>query len=175
MRQVLADGLSGQARSRGDVALGAALPIQLAHPLVDTLPPRATLGAFLAYTRLCSGPRGRGNRHRHLPSSGSFLGLPLRPETLRRCARHQSMGRLPERAMVAGQEALQRIAQVLQEVPSVGDLNGVGCSLGRSFDIGVAPVAANNLDTRMGLEPRPKRLRLAVRQQVHGAMSLQIH
>ena len=45
------------------------------------------------------------------------------------------------------------LTQVLQQVPAIGYLYGIRRTLTRTFCIHTAPIAADNLDARVGLEP----------------------
>jgi len=46
-----------------------------------------------------------------------------------------------------------RVGQVVQQVPSVGDLDGGGCAAGGAFGVAAGPVPADHLDPRVFVEP----------------------
>jgi hypothetical protein len=63
------------------------------------------------------------------------------------------------------EHALDGFAQVLQEVPAIGDLHGLGGTLRRRLGVGRRTVPADHFDPGMGLEPRRDGVRLAVRRR----------
>ena len=70
---------------------------------------------------------------------------------------------------------LQRRGQVLEEVKTVRDLNGVGSSLPRALRVGAASVAGNDLYSGMLLQPLRQGLSPAVGEQIDDAAALEIH
>src|SRR5215203_5313588 len=68
----------------------------------------------------------------------------------------------------------ERITAVAQQMPPVGDLNGLRRSLAGSIGVGAGPIADDDLDRRMVLEPRGQGLGRAVGQQVDAAPALEI-
>jgi hypothetical protein len=49
---------------------------------------------------------------------------------------------------------LDRVGQVLQQVPAIGDLNCVWCRTRGGLRIGAATIPADDLDAGMGVKPR---------------------
>ena len=76
--------------------------------------------------------------------------------------------------MVPIYRPLQGVVQVAEQVPAVGDLNGLGGAGGRAADVIVGPVAADDLDFGMVLQPITQRLRRPLGQQIHWAAALQV-
>jgi hypothetical protein len=68
----------------------------------------------------------------------------------------------------------ERITAVAQQMPPVGDLNGLRRSLAGSIGVGAGPIAHDDLDRWMVLEPRGQGLGRAVGQQVDAAPALEI-
>ena len=68
----------------------------------------------------------------------------------------------------------QRITAVAQQMPPVGDLNGPRRSLAGSIGVGAGPIADDDLDRWMVLEPRGQGLGRTVGQQVDAAPALEI-
>src|SRR2546429_26825 len=58
---------------------------------------------------------------------------------------------------------------------AIGHLLGLGSSFARSLSIGSCTVTADEFDSGMSRQPGYQGLSLAVRQQLHNAMSLQIN
>ena len=73
------------------------------------------------------------------------------------------------------EHALDGLAQVLQQVPAVGDLHGLGGTLRRRLGVGRRTVPADDLDPGMLLEPRRDSVPLAVGEQVDDVTALQVH
>ena len=76
--------------------------------------------------------------------------------------------------MMVIEHTAQRITAVAQQMPPVGDLNGLRRSLAGSIGVGAGPIADDDLDRRMVLEPRGQGLGRAVGQQVDAAPALEI-
>ena len=72
------------------------------------------------------------------------------------------------------EHAAQRIPAVAQQMPPVGDLDGLRRPLAGSIGVGAGPIADDDLDRRMVLEPRGQGLALAVGQQLDPAPALEI-
>lgn len=146
-----------------DRAQGEAFSLELAHSLVARLTPTTALRAFRQ--GLCLRQR-----------LGCRL---LRADSFRlvlwRRARRPSVCRLAKLVRAACQQTFPHISPVLEKMPPVGNLNGLGRSAGGSFDIGVAPVPADNLHASVERKPGRERVRFWVRQQLHGAMPIQVH
>ena len=56
---------------------------------------------------------------------------------------------------MALKQTFDGLAHVLQQVPSIGDLLGLGCGFGGRLRVGRRTIAADQLDAGMSLEPRP--------------------
>jgi hypothetical protein len=69
---------------------------------------------------------------------------------------------------------LGSFAQVVPEVPPVGDLECLRCPAGGAFSEKRNTIAADDLDAGMLGEPRRRRVRLPVRQEVHRATCLDV-
>ena len=72
------------------------------------------------------------------------------------------------------EHAAERITAVAQQMPPVGDLNGLRRSLAGALGVGAGPIADDDLDRRMVLEPRGQGLGRAIGQQVDPAPALEI-
>jgi hypothetical protein len=67
-----------------------------------------------------------------------------------------------------------RRTQILQEVPAIGNLYGIGRALTRTFGIHAAPITANNLHARMRLQPLRNTLSRTLWQEINGLATFQI-
>ena len=76
--------------------------------------------------------------------------------------------------MMVIEHTAQRITAVAQQMPPVGDLNGLRRPLAGSIGVGAGTIADDDLDRRMVLEPRGQGLGRAVGQQVDPAPALEI-
>jgi hypothetical protein len=65
--------------------------------------------------------------------------------------------------MMVIEHTAQRITAVAQQMPPVGDLNGLRRSLAGSIGVGAGPIADDDLDRWMVLEPRGQGLGLGSR------------
>jgi hypothetical protein len=75
---------------------------------------------------------------------------------------------------MALEEALDGLAHVLQEVPSIGDLLGLGRGFSGGLGVGRRTVAADQLDTGMSFEPRPDGRGVAVGQEIDDIVRLEV-
>src|SRR4051794_31222742 len=76
--------------------------------------------------------------------------------------------------MMVIEHTAERITAVAQQMPPVGDLNGLLRSLAGSLGVGAGPIAHDDLDRRMVLEPRGQGLGRTVGQQVDPAPALEV-
>src|SRR4051812_50106618 len=76
--------------------------------------------------------------------------------------------------MMVIEHTAERITAVTQQMPPVGDLNGLRRSLAGALGVGAGPIADDDLDRRMVLEPRGQGLGRAIGQQVDAAPALEI-
>ena len=77
--------------------------------------------------------------------------------------------------MLAHHDSLQDVAQVLEEMPAVGDLYRLRRSLAPAHGIVLPAIAAEDLDPHMLLEPGSQGFRRAIREQINRTMPLEIH
>jgi hypothetical protein len=75
---------------------------------------------------------------------------------------------------VPGHRLLHMPAQVVVQVPAVGDLDRVWRAGACAVGVGAGPVPADDLGAWMVLQPAGERVRLAVAQQVHGLAGLRV-
>jgi hypothetical protein len=68
----------------------------------------------------------------------------------------------------------QRFAEVLEQVPAIGDLEGGRRSIGGTFNVEVGPVAADDFHTRMRPQPAGKALGRSLGQQINRSMTLEV-
>ena len=66
------------------------------------------------------------------------------------------------------------LAHILQQVPSIGDLSGIGCTFGGGLGVGRRTVAADQFDSGMSLEPRLDGGGVAVRQEIDDIIRLKV-
>ena len=81
---------------------------------------------------------------------------------------------LADSAAVAVHPALQGLAQVAKEVPAVGDLHGIRCTLPDGVSIGAGAVASDDLDPAVTPQPSRERAGLAVGQKIDDPIALQV-
>ena len=72
------------------------------------------------------------------------------------------------------QQAFDGLAHVLQEVPSIGDLLGVGRGFGGRLGVGRGTVAADQLDAGMGRQPGLDGRGVAIGQEVDDFTGLEV-
>ena len=75
---------------------------------------------------------------------------------------------------MALEQALDGLAHVLQQVPSIGDLPGLGRRLGGGLGVGRRAVPADQLDVGMGPEPRLDGRGITVRQEIDDVAGLEV-
>jgi len=75
---------------------------------------------------------------------------------------------------VPGQVALEGLAQVLGDVPAIGHLHRLRRSARRALGVGLAAIAANDLDPWMLLQPGRDRRGAAIGQEINHLMLRQI-
>jgi hypothetical protein len=69
---------------------------------------------------------------------------------------------------IGNDDFLDGLAEVVPQVPPVGDLDRVGCCFADGFGVGARPVPAHDLYSGVGLQPRGHGLFGAVGQYVNG-------
>jgi hypothetical protein len=72
-------------------------------------------------------------------------------------------------------QSLERVSDVLEQAPPVGDLDGVRGTQRDAVGIGTRAVAADDLNARVRLELRGQSLNLAIRQEVNDRATFQIN
>lgn len=77
--------------------------------------------------------------------------------------------------VVGGDGLFDGLAQVVPQMPGVGDLLGLRGAAAGAFGIGSGPVPADDLYFRMALQPCGQRFGVPAGQHVHRAPPLQIH
>jgi len=77
--------------------------------------------------------------------------------------------------VLAAQQPFERIAQIAEQMPAVGNLHRLRRALPRRLRIGPATIPANDLYLRMRLQPGSHRGGGAVRQQVDHPVRFQVH
>ena len=76
--------------------------------------------------------------------------------------------------MMPVKQTLNGFTQVREQVPAICNLDRIGCALRCAFSISPGAVTADDLDTRMRLEPRGDGGGRAVREEFHRAAPLQV-
>src|SRR4029453_144879 len=76
--------------------------------------------------------------------------------------------------MMVIEHTAQRITAVAQQMPPAGNLDGLRRPLAGALGVGAGPIADDDLDRRMVLEPRGQGLGRAIGQQVDAAPALEI-
>ena len=74
--------------------------------------------------------------------------------------------RVAQALPVRGHALVHGLTQVVPQVPSVGDLDRVGCAVPAAQGVGTGPIPADHFGAGMRLEPRGERAGLAVGEQV---------
>jgi hypothetical protein len=82
---------------------------------------------------------------------------------------------VPDRRFQAAELPFHGFPEVPQQVEAIRNLSRMRRPLARGVRIKTSPVAADNLDVRMPLEPVSRGSGRAIRQQVHHLTTLQIH
>jgi hypothetical protein len=75
----------------------------------------------------------------------------------------------------ANQERFHGIAQVRKKVPAISNLCGLGRSQGGPIDIAASTISTHDIHFRVCRQPLPNALCLAVGQQIHYLVRLQVH
>jgi len=86
----------------------------------------------------------------------------------------QGVGDVAQHGALVEQELLERLAEIVQQVPAVDDLPGGGRAARRRVGVESAPVARDRGDAGMTLEPGGDVVGVAVGQQVEGSPALQV-
>jgi len=73
------------------------------------------------------------------------------------------------------QQPFQRFPEILQQMPAIGDLDGLRGSLARTVRVGTGAIPADDLHSEMIEEPPGERRGLAPQQEVDGTMRLHVH
>jgi hypothetical protein len=68
---------------------------------------------------------------------------------------------------LSGEEPLEGFPHMLEDVPAISHLYGLGRSCASPLGVLRGAVAANTLNPRMSLEPLVERLRFPIRQQLN--------
>ncbi len=76
--------------------------------------------------------------------------------------------------MVTVGDGMDGVTQIPQQVPAVGDLDGIGRTLARAVGVDAGPVSGDDLDAGVGPQPRGQALGPPVRQQVDSPVALQV-
>ena len=84
----------------------------------------------------------------------AYAGLQLRPQTI--------------------EHPFERLAQAAQDVPAVGDLDGIWCAFADTTSIFGGTITRDNLNARMALQPGHNRFGGSVWQQIDHSMSLAV-
>lgn len=119
---------------------------------------------------------------------GRFLDLPV---VVPRPVRHDGSGtegvvallfglgprhrRLAEDGLFLEQEVLEHVREVVQKVPSVGDLHGARRALRQGLAVDVGAIAGGELYLGMPLQPGQEPLLRAFGQQVHDPPALEVY
>jgi hypothetical protein len=72
------------------------------------------------------------------------------------------------------EHALERFSQILKQMEAICHLHSIGCSTRRTVGILTRPIATNNLDTRMILEPCGQCVGRTVREQIDRLMPFKV-
>ena len=81
----------------------------------------------------------------------------------------------PDRRFEAAELSFHGFPKVLQQVEAIRDLSRLWRTLACGVGIKTSPIAADNLDLRMLLEPVSRGSGRAIRQQLHPLTTLQVH
>lgn len=79
-----------------------------------------------------------------------------------------SLGGGPQVPLVTGEQLTQRIAEIAQEMPPIRHLDRIRRALANAVGVGSRPIAGDDLDPGVGLQPRGHGVGLTVTQQVDG-------
>jgi len=84
-------------------------------------------------------------------------------------------GLVAQAGAVPGSGPLDRVGEVVEQVPPVGHLDCERGAAGGAFGVAAAPVAADHLHAGAAVQPRPEGVRGSFREQVDGAAGLDVH
>jgi hypothetical protein len=146
------------------------LGLEVADTLIASLTPLAPLGALLLVAsegRFCGTDRWLGN---WFLQCFSRTGSDRLRSGHGRSSRH--LGGLKNHLMSL-KNGLEHIAEVLNQMETVGHLHGLGGAAGGAFGILSASVAAEDLNTRMVCEPLGQGSGRALGEQVHDLVAVQ--
>ncbi len=150
-----------EAPGTGEAAHGAALEIELTRDLRDRAPggePLLNRRISLLGTKDQTGlPDGR-NDHQ-----GRDRGLLVLGDGFAKTG------------VVAGDRPFDRLAEVVPEVPAIGNLHCLGRARASALRVGASSVSADDLDARMLDQSITERLGLVVGQQVDGLAGVHVH
>ena len=82
---------------------------------------------------------------------------------------------MPRQRRLLAQLGFDGFAEILQEMPAIGDLHGVRRPLGHPGGVGFCPIPCHDGHLGMGLEPSGHGLGGAVLEQIDRAVPVQIH
>lgn len=77
-------------------------------------------------------------------------------------------------ASVAVHQPLQRVTEVAEKVPAIGDLDGIRCSLSGSLRIGSGPITSHDFHPGVLIKPSRNRVRPPIRQKIDDAPTFEI-
>jgi hypothetical protein len=81
---------------------------------------------------------------------------------------------LPAAGVMAG-NPLDRVTEIVQQVPAIGDLDCLWRATGRSVRVAAAPIPADHLGCGAGPEPIGELVRRTTVQEIDGAVGFPIH
>jgi hypothetical protein len=73
------------------------------------------------------------------------------------------------------EQGLDRLGQVVRQMPAVGDLDRRWSAVRRAVGVLAGSIARNDLDAGMGFEPSGKGLGGTVREEIDRAMPLEVN
>jgi hypothetical protein len=123
---------------------------------------------------------------KHLLVAAAALVLSLRPQPLHACGRRwrghhwrsgvrgDRAGGLPHRAAMPIHHTLQGFTEIVEEMPSIRDLESIGCPLPGRLGIRASTITRDDLDAFMMLQPIRDGGGLAVGQQVDDGVTLEV-
>jgi hypothetical protein len=81
---------------------------------------------------------------------------------------------LPAAGVLAG-DPFDRVTEIVQKMPAVGDLSRRWCAAGRPVSVAAAPIAADHLGCGARLEPIGELVCRAAIQEIDGAVGFSIY